>query len=380
MSKTYRHSRPNVFEIDLDAIVANVREIRRFVGPGVRIFVAMKANAYGFGLVEVADILEESGIDAMCVADLMEAARLREHGIETPILLYAGSAIDEEFVRDAQNLGLWLTIPDFEAAATYARLARSELTCFVKVDVGLERLGIPADEAGETLLRIGELPHLRLAGIYTHLHVPDEATQDGYVDWQLERFAAVVRGARAHGPSLPIAMAASTPIVPGKGPAGFDAVDVGRLIYGSLRVDRAQSGSLQLRNAFAGLRSRLIQCKSVSRSDYLEEAPFEVRPGMRIGIAPMGYADGLESLNCGVALVRGRRVAILPGPSLEHTRLDLSDVADGAVGDEVVFVGRQDNAEITPDEVLRHLDIRQPARMATAVRHSVTRVYLRRER
>ena len=376
MSEIPPQSRPNVFEIDLDAIASNVSEIRHFVGPGVRIFVAMKANAYGFGLVEVACVLQEAGVDTLCVADLADAARLREAGITLPILLYAGSFIDEGFVATVEDLGLWVTVTDLETAERYASLARSALGSFVKVDVGLERLGIPVRDAADAVRRVAAMPHLRLEGLYTHLHVPDdEASADGYVRWQLGRFDGLVREMRASGVVVPIAMAASTPVVPVAGSGGFDAIDVGRLVYGSLQTGRHATGPMQIRNAFAALRSRLVQVKSLARTEYLAQAPFPVRPGMRIGIAPMGYADGLESLNCGVALVRGHRVPLLGASSLEHTRLDLSDVPDAAVGDEVMFVGRQGDAVISPDEVLEHLNFAQPARMATAVRKSVARLY-----
>jgi alanine racemase len=377
MSVIASQSRPNVFEIDLDAIAWNVAEIRRFVGPNVRIFVAMKANAYGFGIVEVGRVLEGSGVDVMCVSDVADAARLRDAGIMTPILLYAGSHIDARFVGGVEELGLWVTITDLEAADAYAKLVHSEITCFVKVDVGLERLGIPVGAASSALRRISHMSRLRVGGVYTHLHVPDETAPNGYVHWQLERFGSLVREARAAGVPIPIAMAASTPIVPNAGAAGFDAVDVGRLVYGSLRAGWDCGGRLRIRSAFSGLRSRLIQCKPIDRTEHVLEAPFGIRPGMRMGIAPMGYADGLESLNCGVALVHERRVPVLASSSLEHTRLDLTEVPDARVGDEVVFIGRQGAAEITPQEVLTHLDLRQPARMATAVRESVVRRYLR---
>ena len=187
----------------------------------------------------------------------------------------------------------------------------------------------------------------------------------------------MVREARDAGLTFPIAMAASTPVVPVVGCGGLDAIDVGRLVYGSLRTTRDRTGSMHIRCAFGALRSRLIQVKDIVRHEHLAEAPIPIRPGMRIGIAPIGYADGIESLNCGHALVRGRRVPLVNGSSLEHTRLDLTDVPEAWIGDEVVFVGSQGGAEITPDEVLEYLDLAQPARMATAVRDSVARVYLR---
>jgi alanine racemase len=369
-------SRPNVFEIDLDAIAANVSEIRAAVGPDVRIFVAMKANAYGFGLVETAGVLQACGVDTLCVVDVLDASRLRASGITIPILLYAGSHIEEGFVRAAEELKLWVTITDVAAAITYSRLARLELGCFVKVDVGLERLGIPAHAAADALQEIARLPRLRFEGIYSHMDASNKSTDD-YIGWQLGRFRAVVREARDAGLIFPTAMAASTPVVPVVGCGGLDAIDVGRLVYGSLRATRDRTGSMHIRSAFGSLRSRLIQVKEIVRHEHVDDAPIPIRPGMRIGIAPIGYADGIESLNCGYALVRGRRAPLVNGSSLEHTRLDLTDVPEACVGDEVVFVGSQDGAEITPDEVFEHLDLAQPARMATAVRDSVARVYLR---
>jgi alanine racemase len=368
-------SRPNVFEIDLDAITANVSAIRASVGPDVRIFVAMKANAYGFGLVEVARVLQDCGVDTVCVADVRDAARLRESGIRIPILLYAGSHIDRDFVQSAENLDLWVTITDLDAARAYSALARSTLGCFVKVDVGLERLGIPVLLAAAALRDVVGLPHISLQGVYTHLHVPGERN-DSYVEWQLDRFRALLGEARNSGLEIPTAMAASTPVVPTFGSGGLNAIDVGRLIYGSLRTSADRTGDLVIHNAFRSLRSRLVQVKEVIRREHISDAPIPIRPGLRIGISPIGYADGIESLNCGFALVRGFRIPLLPGSSLEHTRLDLTEIPEARVGDEVVFVGRQGDAEITPDEVLEYQDFRQPARMAIAVRNSVARVYL----
>jgi alanine racemase len=376
MSNPSRLSRPNVFEIDLGAIASNVLEIRKTIGPDVRIFVAMKANAYGFGLVEVAGLLQDCGVDTLCVADVLDAYRLRTSGITIPILLYGGSHINAAFVRRVEKLNVWVTVTDVAAANTYSRLARTELGCFVKVDVGLERLGIPALAAADALKEIARLPKLRFEGIYSHLDASATSTDD-YIEWQFGRFRAVVREAREAGLTFPIAMAASTPVVPVVGCGGLDAIDVGRLIYGSLRTTRDRTGSMHIRCAFGALRSRLIQVKDIVRHEHLAEAPIPIRPGMRIGIAPIGYADGIESLNCGYALVRGRRVPLVNGSSLEHTRLDLTDVPEACTGDEVVFVGSQGDAEITPDEVLEHLALAQPARMATAVRDSVARVYLR---
>lgn len=375
-----QRSRPNVFEIDLEAIAGNVREVRRSVGPDVRIFVAMKANAYGFGLSEVGTVLQASGVDAVCVADVADAVCLRAAGISLPILLYAANVVDEAYVAAVESLGLWVTITDLEAARRYSSLAHGVIGTFLKVDVGLERVGTPVQAALDVLVGLVGLPSLELEGIYTHVHVPRPSDEDGYVHWQITRFHAFLDAARTKNIVPRVAMAASSPVVPVAGAVGLNGIDVGRLIYGSLRTGRDPTGPMHIRNAFRSLRSRLVQVKPIRRTEYVAEAPFQIRPGMQMGIVPMGYADGLDWLNCGFALVRGRRAPLLAAPSLEHTRLDLTDVGGAEVGDEVVFIGRQNGAEITPDEVLEHLKIDQPARLATAVRHSVRRVYLEAHR
>jgi alanine racemase len=194
---------------------------------------------------------------------------------------------------------------------------------------------------------------------------------------QLDRFGAVVDAAREAGVEIPVAIAASTPVLLRAGDAGFNGIDVGRIIYGNLRSDTEyETRGMHIRNAFAGLRSRLIHCRTV-RPDHRVPGPFPGRPGMRIGIAPIGYSDGVESLHCGTALVRGRRVPILGGANLEHLRVDLSEVPEAQAGDEVVFVGRQGTAEITVTDVLIARGLDQPTRLSVAVRESVPRLYVR---
>jgi alanine racemase len=375
-----RYARPNVFEIDLDAVASNVREIRRFVGPDVRVLGALKANGYGFGLLEVADVVAATGIDMVCVADLSDAIRIREHGLTIPILLYAGNLVEAATVEAAVDHDLTVTVTDLDGARACSRLARRPLAVLAKIDVGLERLGIPVEQAPSTVREVAALPGLRLAGMYAHLHVTGSDGHPDYVRWQLGRFNGAIADVRELGVEVPFAAAASTPVLPRYGPGGLNGVDVGRLLYGSLRSDRDVTAQMVIRNAFLALRSRLIHCRPVTRTEHLAEAPFPIRPGMRLGIAPIGYADGIDSLNAGYALVRGQPAPIIGGPSLEHTRLDLTDIPSATVGDEVTFVGRQLGVEITPDDVMRHLGIEQPARMATSVRDSIPRIYHGRAR
>src|SRR4029077_14841864 len=130
----------------------------------------------------------------------------------------------------------------------------------------------------------------------------------------------------------------------------LNAVDPGRMLYGI--TFPGEPAPVPLRPVFHALVTRVIALKELTpRERFAEQAPFPVTAPLRLGIIPVGLADGLAWLHAGRVLVRGRAVPILTGPNLEHTRIDLTSVPDARVGDEVVIIGRQGDAEITIAEV-----------------------------
>jgi alanine racemase len=197
------------------------------------------------------------------------------------------------------------------------------------------------------------------------------------VESRLRRFVEVIEEARGSGIVVPVAMAASTSLLVQTRNYVLDAVDVGRFIYGlAAPASGVKFSELGLRTALISLTSRLVHCKVIERDDLPEAVPGPLRPGMRIGVVPIGFAEGLTSWTCGSALVRGRRVPLVGEPSLEHTRLDLTEIPDAQPADEVVFIGRQGNAEITSEEVLIKQGAENaPPRLPISVRRSVRRHY-----
>jgi alanine racemase len=368
--------RPTWFEIDLDAAVANLDTVRRLVGPARKIFAVVKADAYGFGSLELGRAFAEHGADALAVADLADGVRLRRSGLTLPILVYPNAL--PEAAPDVIAAGLIPTLTDLDAARAYenavARAAPgSSLDVFVKVDVGLERLGVSSDHAVKLVLAIRELPRLRLAGLCTHLHVPRGADPE-YIAWQFSRFTAVLDTLAGQGVDVPIRLAASSPLVLGYPSTFLNAVDPGRMLYGYRPSDIPAPAPL--RPVFQALKSRLIEAKDLTpRERFAAAAPFPIGASMRLGVIPVGMGDGFHRLNAGSVLVRGRRVPILARPSLEHTRLDLTTVPEAVVGDEVVLIGRQGTAEITLDEVAERHDL-DPLALALGVGPRVARVYV----
>jgi alanine racemase len=370
-------ARPNAFDVDLGAIAHNVEVLRGVLPRGTRICAAVKANAYGFGLLPVARTLVGAGVDALGLVDIRDAVRLREDGVACPILLYAGSLLDERTMPRIQEHDLTVTVGDDRSLAVAASFGeRVPTRVFVEVDVGLERLGASIANAAALLRAAASSGAISLEGVYTHMHVPPDAAPQ-YLDWQFGRFRALISAIQSDGYSTGIAMAASSPVLFRTTAMSLDGVDVGRYLYGIVRPGTEPGlAELGLRPAFASLRSRISHCKRIDRSEYVDAAPFAVRAGMQVGVVPMGFADGLAFLTCGAALVRGVRAPLLGSLSLEHVSLDVTGIPGVAAGDEVVFIGRQAGAEITQEEVIASQRAGlPPAFLSAAVRETVPRVY-----
>jgi alanine racemase len=367
-------SRGNAFHVDLGAIAHNVREVRRLVGSDVWMCVALKGNAYGFGLLPVARSALLEGADAVSVADVAEAITLREHGINSPILLYPGNLPTPTVLDAIQKYDLIPTIIDDESLRAYttARLQQPRRV-FMKVDVGLERLGIDPSAVTTVARKITDSRSLSFDGIYTHFDVVDDPDAVAYLEWQYERFSAAIRELQTMGLTPRIQMAAASGALAITTSMNLNAVDPGHVIYG-LQPPGPRLVPLKLNPAFKALTSQLIQVKHVRRERFLDKLPFPSSNGLKIGVVPMGRRDGLATANAGIAIVHGSTCP-LGSVDLEHTRVDLTDVPDAAVGDEVVLIGTQQQSVITLEEVAAHQQLPALVDVSLAIRESVQRRY-----
>ena len=373
MQATVSPRRPNRFEVDLSAIAHNAATIRRFVGPSCTIFAALKANAYGYGIAKVAPVLLAAGVDGISLVSVSDAVALRQRGIEAPILLYPGVPLSGPNVEAIEEHTLMPTVLDLDAAHLLSARARRTLRVFVKIDVGLERLGIEPADAVRFIRALTQLPRLTIHGVYAHMHVRDNLPI-AYLDWQFGKFTGALAQLEAAGIRVPVRMTASTAVLAAASTRmNLNAIDPGRVWFGLDKEAGLQT--LDLRPAFVALKTALVQAKSVSREAFRDVAPFALREGMRIGVLPIGRSDGMVSLCCSHVLVRGVRVPILATPSIEHTRIDLTEVPDARAGDEVVVIGRQGDSEISPDEVALCQGLQSPGMVALAIRETVPRVY-----
>ena len=365
--------RPVWFEIDLDALRHNFQETKRLVGNDVKIICALKCNAYGFGYLEVAEEVISMGAYGVAVADLFEAINLRKRGILAPILLYANNL--PSAAKKVVKYNLIPTVTDLASATVYSKAATSPLNIFVKVDVGLNRVGVFPNGTVPLVTKIVSLKNIVIGGIYTHFHFSEE---EDYVNWQLKRFREVLDSLENKGIHIPIRMASATPTILQFPQTYLNTVDPGRLLYGNPVVVKPRQEVL-LKPVFRSLKARIIERKEISpREEFKDKSPFPVQKDMIIGILPIGWGDGYsrKHSSIGPVLVNGKRVSVLGGINFEHTRIDLTDNSDARVGDEVVLIGKQGDEEITLEEVvkIRGTDLHE---VCQDVRNHVPRIYIK---
>jgi len=363
--------RPNTFRIDLGAIARCTRELRAVIGQGIPFIAALKAGGYGYGVLPVALTVLENGADALSMSSLHDAVSLREAGVKAPILVYAGVLTDADSVAVHEKYSLMPSLHDEASFSGFAEHLKGRLRVAVKVDVGPERIGVPLSQARDFIRRVHAHPRMELYAVHAHPNVR-HGEGDGVqecMQWQYDRFARLRDELEAEGICIPwVAMASSKVLKIGGSAMALSAADPGQALFSSLSGGPEQ--------AFAELSTRLLAVRTVERTEHLDQAPFAMHKGMRIGVLPIGYSDGVHLIHAGHVLVRGKRVPIVGKPALEYTRIDLDDLPETQVGDEVVIIGQQGESVISPKEACSYQGVARVIDLALRVGPTVRREYV----
>jgi alanine racemase len=336
-------NRPTVAEIDLGALRHNYGVIRQAIKPECGILAIVKADAYGHGFMDVSLELEKLGVTAFGVAFLAEGIQLRKSGIDRPVLILGGIYPGQE--KKCVGFNLSTAVFDISQAqaldAAAAKLYR-KAKIHVKIDTGMGRLGVPWQEAANFFWALGGLRNLEVEGILSHFASADELDESGtaYTAMQAERFSKAVTAATGNGFSPRYLHIANSAATFGLELPGCNLIRPGIALYGALpSADFA--GSIDLRPVMA-LKSRIAMLKWVEPGSSISYARRYTAAGKTlVASVPVGYADGYRRslTNRGEALVRGVRVPVIGTVCMDWIMLDVSRVADVAVGDEIVLLG-----------------------------------------
>jgi alanine racemase len=336
--------RPTYAEIDLGAIRHNVAAFKDLLAPS-ELCVVVKADAYGHGDAPVAEAAMEAGASWLAVALLEEGIRLREAEIETPIIV-----LSEPDPRDAIEVAKWGLTPTVYTPAFVEALSETgaQVDLHVKVDTGMHRVGVAPSRLRDLMATISAHPTLEVAALWTHFAVADE--DPDYTRRQIELFEETVAGFEV--PLLHLANTAGAVLFPD---ARRSLARVGLGTYGLHPCDETRD-RIDLRPAM----------RIVSHVSHVQRLQGGARPSYgriralasdsTVATVPIGYADGYPRRlsETGSVLIAGEPYPLAGRVTMDQIVVDAGD-ADVGVGDEVVLLGRQGDAEISADDWARAL-------------------------
>jgi alanine racemase len=339
-------------EIDLPAIDRNVGRIKQGLPPHVRYVAVVKADAYGHGMPEVATRLLQAGVDCFAVANVAEAARLREIGHDADILLLSPT-LPTEMPR-AVALGLDVTLNSLAEAVALescALAAGRRTPVHIKVDTGMGRAGVWHAQARELIAYVRSAPHLVWRGLYTHFAEADAdaaftAEQRRVFLSLLAEVPATERG------RLLIHADNSAGLETFSAASPFNAVRIGLMQYGLPPSAGSFLASLRPEPVLS-FHARVVLVKDLPAGTAVSYNRTKVLSrDSRVAIVAVGYGDGVPTAasNRGSFLLHGRRCPILGRVTMDQTIVDVTDVPGVAVGDVATILGAQGGDRITVRE------------------------------
>lgn len=347
-------------EVDLDAIVHNVHQLRQHIHPTTDLMAVVKADAYGHGAVTVAQAAISAGATWLGVATVTEGIELRRAGITVPILLLGATNSPDEVLAIAYwKIQPTLSSPQqatrFSQALMSSSLQAAVLPVHLILDTGMSRLGVSWKDAVAFVEHVQNLPHLQVASVYSHLATADDPDlttmkrqQSRYEDAIAQLRAQDLCPARLH-------LANSAATLVGK---GFDGID---LQYDMARVGLALYGLYPAPHLAdrISLKPVLRVNARISQVRWLEAGTgisyghrFVAERPMKVAVAGVGYADGIPRnlSNKLEVLIQGRRVRQLGSITMDQIMLDVTEIEDIEPGDRVVLLGQSGDETITADD------------------------------
>ena len=341
-------------EIDLAALTRNYRRIVAHVKPA-KVLCVLKANAYGLGVGAYARTLAGVGCSMFGVAEPFEALELKKclRGVDADIQILSSVLPDE--IPAMVRAGVILPVTDVATAkliSAAAVRARKVARVHFKIDTGMGRLGILADDALGVMGEVLVLPGLDCEGVFSHCPMAYDP-KDPFTKRQVARFKKLVSDAAARGIAFrKVHMAASDAInnFPETARPPFNVVRTGINLHGSFDPNGRRALKVE---PVLSLKTRVAQVRELPAGTTLGYGrTWCLNAPTRVATISAGYADGLPLAltNRGFVLIGGHRCRIIGRISMDYTTVDVSDVPDVKAGDEVVCFGRCGRESITPDD------------------------------
>lgn len=342
-------------EIDLDAILYNVKQMEQLLKKGAKIMAVIKADGYGHGAVPIGKELEKMEIVwGYAVATAEEAGILRRNGLTKPILVL-GAVFPEQFqgLLEQEIRPTIYSLRQAKELEEFLSGAGKRMPIHVKIDTGLSRLGFQAtQEAAREVSQIAGMGHIIIEGLYTHFAKSDAKDKAMAID-QMEKFQAMQRMLAGQGISIPIAHCSNSAAIIDMPKAHMDIVRAGISMYGMWPSNEVQKGKIDLRPALS-LKSCIVFLKELEKGRTISYgATYETPKTQRIATIPVGYGDGYpRSLsNRGYVLIHGQKAPVCGRICMDQFMVDVTHIPEAAEGDTVTLVGTDGTETISMEGI-----------------------------
>lgn len=342
-------------QIDLDAAAYNMRQIRKHVGPDVKIAAVVKANAYGHGSVELAKTFAENGADCFAVSSLDEAVELRRYAHidkEIFILGHTDARRTEELLTYDIEPAVF-NLKNAEFFSQEAQRLGKTLRVHIAVDTGMSRVGFQVNEFSVSEIKaIAALPNIEIRGMFTHFAVSDikdktfTREQYGHFRWMCKRM-------EEEGIHIALRHCCNSAAALELPEYYCDMVRPGIIMYGCEPSPDVDIKPYDLRPVMS-LRCCIAHVKLIDAGATVSYGRHYTAPSRRkIATLPVGYADGYSRILSGKVdvLYHGHRVPQVGAICMDQCMIDVSGEANVHAGDEVVLFGRQGDSFIPIEEI-----------------------------
>lgn len=311
-----------VAEIDVNQLKINIDTIKEIVNRPL--YVTVKANAYGHGIIEISKLLEKFGVDTLCVASFYEALSIRENNIKSNILVLAPITIDEEIIKLSIENNISLNVSSKELVDTINLVGEKlnkKANIHIKVDTGMSRVGVLYKEAVDFIKYVKTLQNVNLVGVFTHLAASDDPNEDKFTMDQINKMWQIKNEINDSKIIFHCANSAAILKYPN---AYMDAVRAGIIVYGYLAYNINDKIKPILK-----LKSHIIHIKTLPKGVSIGyNRTFVTDRETKVATVSVGYGDGYSRSfsNKAYVYINGQRAKIIGRVCMDIMMVDITDI------------------------------------------------------
>lgn len=345
-------TRPVWAEINIENLVFNFQQVKKRLHPSTILMPVIKGDAAGHGAIVIAKVLIENGADRLAVAIPEEGLPLRDSGVKCPIHILGEIAESQSHLLI--DYDLTPTVSKLETVKVLNELAvtrKIKKKVHIKIDTGLNRIGITPGNAVNFIEKVLELSNIEIEGLMTHFAKADEINKE-FTFLQYNRFIDLIKELEKKEINIPIKHAANSAAIIDLPQMQLDMVRPGCILYGLLPSSEVDQ-DFPCRRVL-DWKAKVVYVKEVpSGTPIGYGGTYVTERNSKLATIPLGFADGYprQLSNKGEVLIGDSRVPIRGKICMDQLVVDVSCLSDIKVGDEVVLIGKQGDEEITATEI-----------------------------